>query len=80
MASSLQVAGHDFMQRIREMERGAKPKFVYRQSQLGVHEAPRSFWAPEGRRRDGVSALARQLCQKNAPNLAVYHQILIFKV
>lgn len=31
MACSLQVAGNDFMQRLRELEGGAELKFVYRQ-------------------------------------------------
>lgn len=55
------------MQRIRDGE-GAKLKFVYRQrGSWGVQGAPRNFWAPEGRRRDGISALG----EKNASNVAV---------
>lgn len=60
---------------------GAELKFVYRQREpvCGALGAPRNCWAPKDNRREGFSALVRQLPMANASDLAVYHQIPKYK-
>lgn len=74
MACSLQVAGNDFMQRIRGLE-GELSWSLFTDKGSCVQGAGGSQKSLSSQRQQGFSALARPLLQANVSDLPVHHQI-----
>lgn len=74
MACSLQVAGNDFMQRIRGLE-GEPSWSLFTDKGSCVQGAGGSQKSPSSQRQQGFSALVRPLLQTNVSDLLVHHQI-----